>query len=773
MKKRYVVILTGILMLWLMVPGFLAAGQTGNQTIDQTILGLKKKIEGVKGKEKVDGLNQLAFTYISQSPNQCVLYAEKALKLSRSLDYLKGECEALRNLGIGSAILGKSKDALTFFGQALEIAKKLGDKKLVSKMLLNTGNVYSRLSQPAEALKYQLQALEVEKESGSDAGVATILSNLGVTYQMLNRNTRALDTHLRSLEIYDRLEIKNEREVSNVLLNIGILYSEIQRPKDALTYLHRSIAIKEKIGDKAGTARVHGAIAASYQRLRDFKRALVYYKKALDVAEEIGLNMVIPRITGSMGTIYEQLNDHPRAMACYEKSIAIGEKTGEKLVIGLATISMGKLQIKMKDYPSALKNLQMGLEIAARMKKKDLEIRAYKHLSWLYEEKKDYKKALEYHKRLLITGNELLNEKNQRQLNDLQAKYENAKKEKEIEGLKKNNEIKDLKISSAEFARNAFIVGFILVFIILALLYKKYLYLFAFWKKKKIIGQYGLMDKIASGGMGTVFKAHSITDKSHITAVKILKEELFTHEICKQRFKREAVIIDKLEHPNIVKILERGESRQQLFIAMEFLEGETLEQRIEHGGFLPVGFALHIMIQVAEAIAFIHSKKIIHRDLKPANIMLVENKAGAVENGDDEKNPVLVKLLDFGLARMEFDTRLTHTGNFLGTTEYVSPEQILNAEASPASDIFAMGVTFYRMLWSQSPFPGETIIDIMSRIIRQEPLDVDGIRTDVPGELTQMVKDMLNKQPEQRPTAESIVAAVQEIGRGLQVKWFR
>jgi tetratricopeptide (TPR) repeat protein/tRNA A-37 threonylcarbamoyl transferase component Bud32 len=716
------------------------------KTIDQKISELEKKLQQVQGKEKVDLLNHLAYLYISKSPVKCIEYAEQALALAQKLNHLSGEGRALQNIGIGNAILGKSEKALEYFREALEAAKKADDKKLYAKVLVNTGSVYTRMNNPHKALEFQLESLKIEKEMGRKPGIAAVLSNIGITYQQLFDSAGALDYYLNSLKIYDQLENPNEKEVSNVLLNIGIVYIELNRPAKALEYLRKAIEIKKKIGDRAGIAMVHGAIASGYQLQNDYRRALDYNKKALKIAEEIGIKLMIPRCTGNIGTIYEALRDYHQALDFFRKSLEISTETGDKLSMGLALISIGRVELELQNHAGALENIQKGLNIAKKIGKKDLALRGYKILSRLYEAGGDYKKAMEYSRRLNQTDKELLNEKNQVQINKLQAIYEAEKKAKEIEMLKKDNEIKDLRLSNAEFARNAFIMGFLLVVIILALLFKKYLYLFSFWKKKKYIGQFRLMHKIASGGMGTIFKAHGITNKSEITAVKILKDELFTHEISKKRFKRESAIIDRLEHPNIVRIKERGESGRQLFIAMEFLEGSTLEHRLNTEGQLPLDEALHIMRQTADTIAYIHGKSIIHRDLKPANIMLIE------KNGD----PNFVKLLDFGLARAEFDTRITQSANFLGTTEYVPPEQILDAVVSPAGDIFAMGVIFYRMLCGKSPFPGATVIDIMRKVIGEEPEAVSESRPGIPAELNGLVMRMVQKEPGPRPSAESV-----------------
>jgi serine/threonine protein kinase len=423
--------------------------------------------------------------------------------------------------------------------------------------------------------------------------------------------------------------------------------------------------------------------------------------------------------------------------------------------LALTLIAIGFCHIQHREYGKALENLEPALKIGKEIKVKGLLKISYERFSQLYAAQGDHKKALEYYQLYHQTDEEILNEKSNQQINELQEKYEAEKKAKDIQSLKKNNEIQQLKLIKERITRYTLIIGIILVLIISALLFKKYLYLFAFWKKQKYVGQFRLMEKLGSGAMGSIYKAHNLMDKSDIAAVKILRDELFTDDNSKKRFKREAAIIDKLRHPNIIRIFEVGASKEKLFLAMEFLEGRTLEDKIKEEGQLRLRESLHIMVQISDAITYIHSKNIIHRDLKPANIMLIE------KNG----HPNFVKLLDFGLAKMELETRLTQSGNFLGTIQYLAPEQVLDAYSVPANDIFSMGVIFYHMLCGKRPFTGETAIDIIRQIIIKEPPKVSKCSPDIPGELDKLVMKMLDKEPGQRPSAGSIRDTLQRLNK--------
>jgi ligand-binding sensor domain-containing protein/tRNA A-37 threonylcarbamoyl transferase component Bud32 len=283
------------------------------------------------------------------------------------------------------------------------------------------------------------------------------------------------------------------------------------------------------------------------------------------------------------------------------------------------------------------------------------------------------------------------------------------------------------------------LIGFAILSYLVIHFSSKYIALAAFWKKQKYVGNLKLLEIIGSGGMGTIYKAQNMLDKSQTVALKVLKEELFKDETNRKRFKHEAAIIDQLDHPHIVSVIERGESRQNLFIAMEYLEGKTLTQKVNEEK-LEIKIALHIMRQIADALAKLHSKNIIHRDLKPDNIMLIERK------GD----PHFVKLLDFGLARSQFQTRLTQTGVVIGTINYLSPEQISGKDSSAASDIYSLGILFYEMLKGEKPFLGETTIDIMKQIMDKVPIPPHRFRDDIPLDLSHLIMKMLEKDRKSR-----------------------
>lgn len=736
--KKTIICLTAIFII------ILSVVLMAEKDTDREIADLEKKLSNVTGKKRINALNELAEKHYSLNPKRVLEYANLALKLSQTINDSRGEAEALKNIGNGYWLLGDAKKALEYGKRSLKIYEEIEDKKGIAIAFGNIGNAYIYLSQYDKAIDYYSKAMKIFKETGDKKNVAGYLSNSGSLYYSLNDYKKALEYYLEALKMQEEIGIK--KEIALLLGNIGLVYSRLENYKKALDYYNRSLKMHKANGDKSGTAHVLSNIGTVYYESNDFDRSLEFSLEALKINEELGDKQGISKNLSWIGLIYYDMGNLDKALEYSLEALKIMEEIGEKRQSIYSLNNIALVYKKRRKYDKALAYLKKSLTLAKEINVKDPIKECYQFLSDLYADMGQYKKALEYHNLFYKLDKEIVNETSNKQINELQAKYDAEKRAKDIQALKKNNEIQQLRLSREIITRYALIIGLILVLIIFGLVFKKYLYLFAFWKKQKYIGRFRLMDKIASGGMGTIFKAHSIHDKSDFAAIKVLRDELFSDTTNKKRFKREAAIIDKLEHPNIIKIFERGESKQTLFIAMEYLEGKTLEHKINEEGPLRLEESLDIMVQISGALAFIHNKNIIHRDLKPANIMVIEK----------DGNPNFVKLLDFGLARMELETRLTQSGNLIGTLQYLAPEQVLDAHSAPTNDIFSMGVVCYYILSGENPFAGETAIDIMRQIIIKEPVRVSELRPDIPGELDELVVQMINKEPGERPSAKSI-----------------
>jgi tRNA A-37 threonylcarbamoyl transferase component Bud32 len=473
---------------------------------------------------------------------------------------------------------------------------------------------------------------------------------------------------------------------------------------------------------------------------------LEHLLETLALAENNGNNYYIAASMSNLGDVYGNLNQHSKALEYLFQAQNIQVKHGYKSGLISTKYYIGNVYLKMKDYANARSYYHQTIKIAEDMKDKKTLEKVYKNYADLYEDTGDYKMALEYYRMYFQTRESIFNEKIMKQITELEIRFDAEKREKELEILKKDNKIQKL-------TRNASIFVLSLLAIILALVFKKYLYLLAFWKTHKYIWQYRIIDRIGSGGMGTVYRAHAVSDKSHLVAVKVLREELVEDESSRRRFKHEGTIIDKLEHPHIVKIYERGEHKGKLYIVMEYLQGKTLAQKIKEENKIDFKEWFDIMMQVTDALTFIHSRNVVHRDIKPANIMLIQ-KDGSFN---------CVKLLDFGVALMKFQTRLTQSGFLVGTINYTAPEQISDNRYSTASDVYSLGIIFYEMLTGEPPFRAETVTAVVEKILDKSPEEPIQLCPHIPAELNRLIMQMLSKVPEQRSTAADIFRALKKM----------
>jgi len=238
-----------------------------------------------------------------------------------------------------------------------------------------------------------------------------------------------------------------------------------------------------------------------------------------------------------------------------------------------------------------------------------------------------------------------------------------------------------------------------------------------------LAGKYRIIEPIGKGGMGVVYKAED-TKLKRTVALKFLPPELAESPEACERFIREAQAAAALSHPRICTIHEIGEEEDQSFIVMEYIEGQSLRQKILKGP-LDQTEVLDIAIQVAEGLEEAHKKGIVHRDIKPGNIMLTEKG--------------VAKVMDFGLAKVFGGSLITKEATTMGTVAYMSPEQAQGQSVDHRTDIWSLGVVLYEMITGQLPFKGEFDQSMIHSILNHEPEPVTKIRKDLPSGLEQVI----------------------------------
>jgi len=250
----------------------------------------------------------------------------------------------------------------------------------------------------------------------------------------------------------------------------------------------------------------------------------------------------------------------------------------------------------------------------------------------------------------------------------------------------------------------------------------------------KIISHYKIIEKLGEGGMGEVYLAED-TELDRKIAIKFLSPHYTSDEKIKARFKREAKAAASLNHPNIITIYEVGEFEGKTYIAMEFVDGESLKELIDKNE-LSTNEVIDIVLQICEGLKIAHKAEVVHRDLKPGNILI--NKDGRV------------KIIDFGLAKLKGATKLTKDSVTIGTLHYMSPEQAQGADVDPRTDIWSLGVILYEMITGNLPFQGVYEAAVLYSILNEEPELLTEHKVDVSEELQQIISNILKKNPDER-----------------------
>jgi serine/threonine protein kinase len=257
------------------------------------------------------------------------------------------------------------------------------------------------------------------------------------------------------------------------------------------------------------------------------------------------------------------------------------------------------------------------------------------------------------------------------------------------------------------------------------------------------LGPYRIQGRLGQGGMGIVFRALHDGD-GRTVALKVLRDELAADYGFRQRLAHEARAAAEVDHPNLAPVLEAGEADGRLYLAVRYVDGRSLAERLAAGGPLPVGELVPLTANVAAGLDALHRRGIVHRDVKPANILLAADGTAV--------------LGDFGLAKSRAWTVLTKTGQVLGTPDYLAPEVIRGEPATPLSDLYGLGCVLFEFLAGAPPFAGRGVLRVGMAHLTEEPGDPAAGRGDVPPALAWTVRQALAKDPADRPPSAVALA---------------
>jgi tRNA A-37 threonylcarbamoyl transferase component Bud32 len=264
-----------------------------------------------------------------------------------------------------------------------------------------------------------------------------------------------------------------------------------------------------------------------------------------------------------------------------------------------------------------------------------------------------------------------------------------------------------------------------------------------------VLEHYEITDVLGQGGMSVVYRArHRLTEQE--VALKILPPELAAHSQVKTRFLEEAKALAQLDHPNIVHLYNFGQDQGCLVLAMQLVAGQTWERLILTRGKLDWMTSVSIAIDVLRALELAHARGVIHRDMKPSNVLVRADGSALV--------------MDFGIAKMTTSSRLTATGQTMGTVRYMSPEQVRGQEVDLRTDLYSLAVTLYESLCGDTPFDGESHFEIMTQHLTRTPPPLADRGAQVPDALEEVISGALRKNPDQRPaSARQMRAQLEEV----------
>jgi serine/threonine-protein kinase len=269
----------------------------------------------------------------------------------------------------------------------------------------------------------------------------------------------------------------------------------------------------------------------------------------------------------------------------------------------------------------------------------------------------------------------------------------------------------------------------------------------ASFKDPQQLGPYRIERLLGRGGFASTYLARHTATKAPV-ALKLLHPYRQDDPELLRRFRQEARLGTLLDHPNLVRMLDPGPETGAPWLAMEFISGRRLDQKLREDGPPPLPEVLRLARQIAGAMAHAHGLGIVHRDLKPGNIIL---------DGDQ------AKVMDFGISRIVDAGTLTTTYAFLGTPKYAAPEAQMKASVGPAADRYALGIILFELLAGHAPFDGETPFEILHQHQHQPLPDLAALRPDLPPELADLVGRLGRKDPDQRPGDEEVIRVLEAL----------
>jgi signal transduction histidine kinase len=438
----------------------------------QQALVLAEKIRSRKG--IADSYNRLGnVEYYSFNYDKSLEYFDITLRIRSEIEDYEGLINSHNNIAVVNSVLGNITLALESYLSALEIATQIDDKMETARFLVYVGSTYATLHKPALAIEYINRAKDIYESLQYDTGIAEVNMQLGrVNYELMNFNA-ALEYYLLSYKTYE--ENSNTSGMASVYRNIGTVYWMLDKMDIALDYFLRSHELYKTIpGDIMGNAGTLNNIGATYHLKGNLAKALEYYNQVLRIYIEVKNESDIADVYHNIGMVYMQMDNYDQAIDNYNKSVEINIKRNNLSALANNYNNVGELYLLKKEYDTALEFLQKSVKLAEEIKAKEILMENYLFQSRIFSELNNFQKALEFHHLHTAYKDSIFNTENQNKVLELQVRFEAESRLKEIDILKKDNQLQEISLSRKRNERYFFILTAFLTLVLALIVHSRF-----------------------------------------------------------------------------------------------------------------------------------------------------------------------------------------------------------------------------------------------------------------------------------------------------------
>ncbi len=454
--------------------------------------GLLKKANADTVKIKL--FLEIGTYYEEGNPDSALIFYNKALSLTNKEESKRFKITDYRYIGDVYYYQNNADKAIEAYQKSLKVAEELlktasndveikSLKKGMSKTCSNIGLAYSDKSEYNKALEFNTKSLNLKQEllkqckdsnekKGLMEGISQNYNNYGTVYYYQGSFEKAINSYLISLRICEKSD--NKRGMSFCFNNIGSVYSDMNLHEKAIEYKMRSLKIFEELGDKKKMAKCYNNIGNSFSALKKYENAMNCYQKSLEIDKELKDKRSMSMSYINIGELLVIQKKYDAAQQNYLKALTITEELGDKNNRSIVLVDIAELNLKQGKYNNAAEKAMLGLKIAKEIGSLTIQNNAYKDIALACDSLKNYKEAYTYYKLFKQINDSIFNDESSRQIKEMEARYQNEKKQKEIELLNKNEELQNTEIKRQTTLKYAFIFGFVLMFALAFVSYRSY-----------------------------------------------------------------------------------------------------------------------------------------------------------------------------------------------------------------------------------------------------------------------------------------------------------